>query len=138
VVEVRGWSGRLLGVRGRAASAVIAGAIAGGCGGGSQSSITPSTSTSASQSPSQAVHAGKLIRKISGAGPQTVGSLSTKRVVVLTWTATKPPIQIFTSKGFLLVKGDARSGQVELTAGSYPGVRVATAGRWMIELHLPG
>jgi hypothetical protein len=53
---------------------------------------------------------------------------------MLVWSAQHPPIQIFTSHGFIVVSSHAPSGSVLLSRGSYPGMHVASHGSWTIEL----
>lgn len=53
---------------------------------------------------------------------------------VLSWHAQQGPIQIFTSRGFLLAQSSAAHGSVRLSKGTYRGVRVASHAGWSIEL----
>jgi hypothetical protein len=81
------------------------------------------------------IPAGPLLRAFAGTGNTSIGTLSEKSTVVLEWTTTKPPIQIFTSRGFLIISSHTRSGGVRLAHGRFPGVHVATKGQWTIQLH---
>jgi hypothetical protein len=135
-----------------------------GCGGGSQRAATiaassgqPKTTTSqtatqpqvaprrtatrpwlghraADTQPAPVIAAGPLVRVFSGTRNKGIGSLSEKTPLVVGWTAAKPPIQIFTSQGNLLLSSDRRSGRIRLGSGVYPGLRVATNGHWTIQL----
>jgi hypothetical protein len=52
----------------------------------------------------------------------------------LVWRVDHPPIQIFTSSGFMLVNSQAASGTIRVSRGTYHGVRVASGEGWTIEL----
>ena len=81
------------------------------------------------------IPAGPLLRAFAGTGNTSIGTLSEKSTVVLEWTTTKAPIQVFTSRGFLIISSHTRSGRVRLAHDRYPGVHVATKGQWTIQLH---
>ena len=89
---------------------------------------TTPTTTSPSHSATPAT------RHYAGNGDKPIGTIVVKSPVVLTWTAAKPKMQIFTSKGFVLVNSTASSGSVHLSKGTYRGVRVASGGTWAIVL----
>ena len=55
--------------------------------------------------------------------------------MVLVWTASEAPIQIFTATGNLLLSSHARSGSIRLAGGRYRGLRVASPGAWTLRLH---
>ena len=76
-----------------------------------------------------------LLRSLSGVGDQAIGTLSEKATVVLQWSTTKPPIQIFNPHGFLIVNSDSLTGTVKLARGEYKGLRVASKGSWKIRIH---
>jgi len=56
---------------------------------------------------------------------------------LLVWSADHPRIQIFTSKGFMLVNSSSPTGTVRLSRGTYRGVRVSSPARWSVELRSP-
>ncbi len=93
----------------------------------------PATSTSPSAPrpapPSPAVEPG---RRYAGHGNRAIGTLALKSAVRLTWNAAKPKIQLFTSAGFMLVNSTKPTGSVNLTKGTYRGVRVASTGAWSL------
>jgi hypothetical protein len=80
------------------------------------------------------IAAGPLVRGFSGMRNQGIGSLSEKTSLVVAWKVTKPPIQIFTSHGSLLLSSDRRSGRIRLARGDYPGLHIATKGHWTVQL----
>jgi hypothetical protein len=82
-----------------------------------------------------AIKAGPQLTSFSGTGNGKVGNLTEKATVVLEYSTSKPPIQVFTAKGFVLVASQTGSGRVRLAHGTYPGVRVATKGHWTLSLH---
>jgi hypothetical protein len=115
--------------------------VVAGCGGSSHQSTSPTSptkQTSKSQSTNTPapprIAAGRVLTSFSGSGNRKLGSLTEKRTTVLEWSATKPPMQIHLSNGFLLLNSNARTGRVRLLRGTYPGVRVATRGPWTIRL----
>ncbi|MFZ1153908.1 MAG: hypothetical protein WAN93_03275 [Solirubrobacteraceae bacterium] len=77
---------------------------------------------------------GRLLQQFIGSGDKRLGTIAVSSSQVLLWSAQHPPIQIFTSHGFIVVSSHAPSGSVLLSRGSYPGIRVASRGRWSIEL----
>jgi hypothetical protein len=129
---------------------LAAGAVAvGGCGAGTQPPVTTShaaarpsvTSSSPGQATAAGSHAaipvivtGPLVRMFSGARSQAIGSLSAKRSLVIRWNVAKPPIQIYTSKGNLLLSSDQRNGAIRLGRGEYRKLRIATNGPWKVQL----
>ena len=129
---------------------LAAGAVAvGGCGAGThppvatsqaaeQPSVTSSSPGQAAAAVSQAaapvIATGPLVRMFSGARSQAIGSLSETRSLVIRWNVAKPPIQIYTSKGNLLLSSDRRSGTIRLGRGEYRKLRIATNGHWTIQL----
>jgi hypothetical protein len=78
---------------------------------------------------------GATIRTITGTHNATIGTLAEGRSVVLVWTASEAPIQIFTSQGNLLLSSHARDGTIRLAEGRYHGLRVASPGAWTLRLH---
>jgi hypothetical protein len=95
---------------------------------------TAARSVSATLStPARAPAAGPIGR-FAGYGNGRIGTIGTHASIWLVWRVQHAPIQIFASNGFILVKGDGRSGRVQLSRGTYRGVRVATRKRWSIEL----
>jgi hypothetical protein len=78
---------------------------------------------------------GATIKTITGTHDATIGTLAEDRSVVLVWTASAAPIQIFTSQGNLLLSSHARSGTIRLAEGQYHGLRVASPGAWTLRLH---
>jgi hypothetical protein len=128
---------------------LVAAAVAGGCGAGTHPPVAPSpaaaqpTLTSSAlgqaavaqpQAVAPVIAAGPLVRMFTGARSQAIGSLSEKRSLVIRWTVAKPPIQIYTSKGNLLLSSDRRSGAIRLGRGEYRKLRIATNGHWTIQL----
>jgi hypothetical protein len=65
----------------------------------------------------------------------TVGTIRITVPTTLIWHA-RGPIQVFTSKGFLIVDSQAPSGGVRLSKGQYPGLRVVASGAWSVELRV--
>ena len=80
------------------------------------------------------IASGPLVRMFSGARSQAIGSLSAKRSLVIRWNVAKPPIQIYTSRGNLLLSSDRRSGTIRLGRGEYRKLRIATNGHWTVQL----
>ena len=78
---------------------------------------TTPTTTSPSRSATPAT------RHYAGNGDKPIGTIVVKSPVVLTWTAAKPKMQIFTSKGFVLVNSTTSSGSVHLSKGTSAGTR---------------
>jgi hypothetical protein len=105
---------------------------------GTQPAGTSKTSTGASSSgsvaPATPSSGGRLLRKFAGDGPERLGTVIVSVPSTLVWRADHPPIQIFTSSGFMLVNSQAASGAMRLSRGSYRGVRVASRAGWTIEL----
>ena len=86
------------------------------------------------QAKQPAISAGAVTRSLSGTGNQSIGTLSEKSTVVLEWSTTSPPIQIFNTHGFMLVNSSSATGRIRLTRGDYTGLRVAAKGHWTIEV----
>jgi hypothetical protein len=76
-----------------------------------------------------------MIRIITGTHNAKIGTLAERTSVLLVWTASEAPIQIFTSKGNLLLSSHARTGSIRLAEGRYRGLRVASPGAWTLRLH---
>jgi hypothetical protein len=76
-----------------------------------------------------------VIKVITGSRNARIGTLAERTSVVLVWTAAQAPIQIFTSRGDLLLSSQARSGRIVLSGGQYRGLRVASPGPWTLRLH---
>ncbi|MGO9788056.1 MAG: hypothetical protein ACLP8S_00630 [Solirubrobacteraceae bacterium] len=104
---------------------------------GSTTRLSPRTrrSTYVVASRPPVIPAGALIGSFSGTGNQTIGSVSEQRTIVIEWTADKAPIQVFTSKGFLLVDSRTQTGRIRLARGDYQDLHVATRGAWTLQLH---
>ena len=81
------------------------------------------------------IDAGALIGTRTGTGNQAIGTLIESSEVVLRWSTTKPPLQIFDSRGFLVVDSQSATGSVRLARGSYKGLRIATKGHWTVQVH---
>jgi hypothetical protein len=104
--------------------------------------VRPSVTTSApvqsaaavSPAATPVIATGPVVRSFSGARSRAIGSLSEKRSLVIRWNVAKPPIQIYTSKGNLLLTSDRRSGAIRLGRGEYRKLRIATNGHWTIQL----
>ena len=77
---------------------------------------------------------GRPLRRFAGSGNTRLGTIVVSSPAVLVWRAQHPAIQIFTAKGFMLVSSHASSGSIQLTRGTYPGMRVASRAGWSIEL----
>ena len=92
-------------------------------------------SPAASVSKPPAVAAGPLLTSFSGSGSEAIGALSEKTGVVLQWSTSSPPLQIFNSHGFLLLVSNLPSGRVGLAPGEYKGLRVGAKGPWTIQIH---
>jgi hypothetical protein len=103
-----------------------------------QPSVTSSPPGQAAAAVSQAaapvIATGPLVRMFSGDRSQAIGSLSEKRPLVIRWNVAKPPIQIYTLKGNLLLSSDRRSGAIRLRRGEYRKLRIATNGHWTVQL----
>lgn len=80
------------------------------------------------------ISAGVVTSTLTGTGKQAIGTLSEKTTVVLQWSTTAGPIQIFGTHGFLLVNSNATTGRVRLARGDYKGLRVAAKGHWTIQV----
>ncbi|HTA15997.1 MAG TPA: hypothetical protein VK781_14160 [Solirubrobacteraceae bacterium] len=78
---------------------------------------------------------GHVLRHFTGSGNAHLGTIVVRSPEVLAWSAQHPPIQIFTTHGFLLVSSHSSSGTVQLARGVYSGLRVASHGGWSIALH---
>jgi hypothetical protein len=63
-----------------------------------------------------------------------LGTIVASSPEVLVWSVQHPTIQIFTTNGFILVSSGAPNGSIQLSRGTYLGVRVATHAGWLIEL----
>jgi hypothetical protein len=81
------------------------------------------------------IKTGPVIRSLFGNGDKAIGTLTATTAVVLEWSTTKTPIQIFNGHGFVLVNSSSGAGQVGLARGKYTDMHVATKGRWTITLH---
>ncbi len=88
--------------------------------------------TSATRVP--AAVGGHLLRSYSGAGNTRLGTIVVRSPSVLVWSAHHPPIQIFTSRGFMLVDSEEPNGVIQLSRGTYRTVHVASRADWSIEL----
>lgn len=71
---------------------------------------------------------------LSGNGDQPLPTLLEKTTVVLEYSTSKPPLQIFNLRGFLLVNSSSSTGTVRLTRGTYAGLHVSTKGHWTIKI----
>lgn len=80
------------------------------------------------------IPAGAVIHTYSGVGDGVIGSVAERSTIVLEWSTPTPPIQLFTSRGFLLIDSHAARGRVRLGRGSYSGLRVAAKGSWTIRV----
>jgi hypothetical protein len=80
------------------------------------------------------IAAGAVSRVLTGTGNMAIGTLSENTTVVLEWSATGPPIQIFNPHGFLLVNSSSPTGRVRLARGVYKDLRVAAKGHWTIQV----
>lgn len=94
----------------------------------------PVTTTPPSRPP--AIAAGKVIKTFAGEGDRAIGSLAEKRPIVLQWQTSASSLQLFTAQGVLLVDASSPVGRVRLAQGDYSGLRVATPGRWTVQLRL--
>ena len=81
------------------------------------------------------IQAGPLVGGFSGTGSKAIGALSEKTSVVLEWRTATPPMQIFNSRGFLLVNSNLPSGRVRLASGEYRNLHVGAKGPWTIKIH---
>jgi hypothetical protein len=144
---------RRVGWRGLA-TVIVAGIGIAGCGAGSSPpratavaplhGLAPASQTAAgtslghpgtlTQPAAPSIAAGRLVRVFAGTRNAGIGSLSAKTSLVVGWNAARPPIQIFSRQGILLLSSDRRTGRVRLGAGEYRGLRIATRGHWAIQL----
>lgn len=113
--------------------------IAAGTTGAAKATSTAAPSGGAKQStprtPTPSLPAGgRVLRRFTGSGNARLGTIVVGSRSVLMWRAQRPPIQIFTSKGFILVRGRAAAGSIQVSRGTYTGTRVATHGGWTVEL----
>ena len=116
--------------------AVSQAAVTGQMGPGPHVTIRPSTANhSGSDVATGTPQPGAIIRTITGTHNATIGTLAEGRSIVMVWTASEGPIQIFTSQGNLLLSSRAHSGTIRLAEGQYHGVRVASPGAWSLRLH---
>lgn len=116
--------------------AVSQAAVTGQMGPGPHVTVRPSTvSHSGSDAATGMPQPGAIIRTITGTHSATIGTLAEGRSIVMVWTASEGPIQIFTSQGNLLLSSHAHSGTIRLAEGQYHGVRVASPGAWSLKLH---
>jgi ABC-type Fe3+-hydroxamate transport system substrate-binding protein len=83
------------------------------------------------------IKTGPVLKSLSGDGDKTIGTLTASAAVVLEWSTTKAPIQIFNGHGFVLVNSSSGTGEVRLARGKYTDMHVATTGRWTITLRRP-
>jgi hypothetical protein len=100
-------------------------------------STTPAPTGSAPSSTKAASAAppgGRLLRRYAGNGNTQLGTIHVSVPSTLEWKAQHPPIQAFTSKGFILVNSTAPSGITRLSRGTYRNVRVASHAGWSLEL----
>lgn len=77
---------------------------------------------------------GRTIKTFAGSGNGRIGSVSERTTTVLEWRAPGHGIQIFTSRGALLVDSTTGIGSVRLPRGEYADLRVASRGSWVIRL----
>lgn len=77
---------------------------------------------------------GRVLREFAGSGNARLGTIVVSSPEVLVWSAQHPSIQIFTANEFILVSSRASSGSIQLSRGTYPGMRVATHAGWSIQL----
>jgi hypothetical protein len=133
---------------GTASQAVAPSSASTGTTGQSSTSASSSTSTSHSGQAPKSTKApaagsseaalpqvgGHLLRQFTGSGNARLGTIVASSPQVLAWSAQHPPIQIFTTHGFILVSSHAPAGSVQLSRGTYSGLRVAAHGSWSIVL----
>jgi len=99
---------------------------------------TASTATGAASTPGASPSPeGRLLRRFAGSGNGRLGTLVVSGRTLLVWNAHRPRIQIFTSKGFMLVNSPSQTGTVRLSRGTYRGVRVSSPAQWSVELRSP-
>jgi hypothetical protein len=116
--------------------AISQAAVTGQIGPGPQVTIQPSSAKrSGADVQTGTPRPGAMIRTITGTHNATIGTLAEGTSVVLVWTASEGPIQIFTSQGNLLLSSHARNGTIRLAEGQYHGLRVASPGAWTLRLH---
>jgi hypothetical protein len=77
---------------------------------------------------------GRLLRRFTGSGNGRLGTIVAPAGSRLLWSVHHAGVQIFTSNGFMLVNSHFPAGAVRLSRGTYRGVRVSTAGSWVIVL----
>lgn len=82
------------------------------------------------------IAAGPVIKTFTGDGDRAIGSLAEKQAIVVQWSTSTPSIQLFTAQGIVLVNASSPVGRVRLAQGDYSGLRVATPGRWTVQLRL--
>lgn len=83
------------------------------------------------------IKTGPVLQSFFGDGDKAIGTLTASTAVVLEWSTTKAPIQIFNGHGFVLVNSSSGTGEVRLARGKYTDMHVASKGRWTITLHAP-
>ena len=99
---------------------------------------TASTTTGAASTPNASpAPEGRLLHRFTGYGNGRLGTLVASGQTLLFWNAANPRIQIFTSKGFMLVNSSSHTGTVRLSRGTYRGVRVSSSAHWTVELRSP-
>lgn len=69
-----------------------------------------------------------------GHGSARIGTLRLASGRILTWRTAAAPIEIYTSRGFLLLRSAARHGSVRVLKGTYRDVRVVCSGQWSLHL----
>lgn len=112
-----------------AASAASVASVRPGAGAAAASRRTP-----APTSPRAPVIAfGRTLKTLSGTGDTFVGALSEAKPVVIVCRSAHP-FNILTASGFVLLAGQSGQTLVRLTAGTYKGLRIVTAGSWQISL----
>jgi hypothetical protein len=121
-----------------ATGASASGTSAGTSGKTSAAHAAPTTATSAgaasTPAPAAPSTSGRLLRRFAGEGNGRLGTIVVSARSLLVWNAHHAGIQIFTSTGFMLVNSRSVTGTVRLSRGTYHGVRVSSAGRWLVEL----
>jgi hypothetical protein len=126
-----------------AASSTVTKAV-GGSAGRSSAHSAPVRSEKAPARPAKApasgspgtvpIAGGRLLRRFAGSGNTRLGTIVVGSSEVLAWRIQRPPVQIFTANRFILVNSHASTGDVRLSRGTYPGVRIAAKAAWTIEL----
>jgi hypothetical protein len=121
-----------------ATGASASGASKGASGKTSAAHAAPTTATSkgagSTPAPGAPATGGRLLRRFAGEGNGRLGTIVVSARSLLVWDAHHPGIQIFTSAGFMLVNSHSLTGTVRLSRGTYRGVRVSSAGHWLVEL----